>query len=385
MGMVTTPVRRLVSLLPVFLASPILYAGENVWTTNGPAGQVTALAGALDTSTLFAGVSLDHNAQAFRSLDLGSTWTLLAETREASVTAFAVDRFRAQTVYAATIRSLYLGEGGEVYRSPDGGSTWVQIATVSARIRSVVPHSTEPDTLLAASNWCRCQQALCFFHFICTLTILRSRDEGTTWSFHDTGLSGGSAASVAIDPVDHDRIYAGGDTGVAVSPDRGDHWAASSAGLETCPTILALAVRSTDGALFAASGQILSNRFECGGIFRSADGGRTWTMTGLSPHYVTSLVIDPTNPETMYAGTARIGFFSPDGGVFRTLDGGESWAPFGSGLPPGGVSQVIIDPTGRTVHAGTSEGVFDLTIVPGARPPVIPPRSHATRMLPARP
>ena len=367
------------------LASHVVLAGENVWTTNGPPGNVSALAAAPDTSRLFAAVSLDHNAQAFLSLDLGSTWTLLAETREASVTAFAVDRFRAQTVYAATIRSLYLGEGGEVYRSPDGGSTWVQIASVSARIRSIVPHSTEPDTLFAASNWCRCQQALCFFHFICTLTILRSDDGGTTWSYHDTGLSGGSAASVVIDPVDHGRIYAGGDTGVAVSPDRGDHWTASSAGLETCPTILALAVRSTDGAVFAASGRIHSNRFECGGIFRSADGGRTWTMTGLSPHYVTSLAIDPANPETMYAGTARIGFFSPDGGVFRTLDGGQSWVPFGSGLPPGGVSQIVIDPSGRTVHAGTSEGVYDLTIVPGARPPVVPPRTHSTRILPVRP
>jgi photosystem II stability/assembly factor-like uncharacterized protein len=381
---VVSRVRLLFIVLLVALPA-VVSAGENIWTTNGPPGFLTVLSVAPQSPTLFAGVSLDGHAQAFRSLDSGLNWTLQAETTNATISAFAVDPFRAERVFATTIRSQYLGEGGEVYRSPDGGSTWTQLTSVSARVRSLVAHPTEPETLFAASNWCRCQQAPCFFHLICSLTILRSRDSGATWSFHDTGLRGSSAASVVVDPVDHDRIFAGGDTGIAVSSDRGDHWTASSAGLETCPSILALAFRSTDGTLFAASGQISSNRFQCGGVFRSLDGGRTWSATSLSPHYVTCLAIDPADPETIYAGTARIGFFSPDGGVFRSLDGGQTWEPFGSGLPAGGVSQLVIDPTGRTVHAGTSAGVYDYEIVPGARPPIVPGRSRTTRVLPSRP
>jgi photosystem II stability/assembly factor-like uncharacterized protein len=378
------PARFSVAFL-LILASHTAGAGENVWTTSGPPGFLTALAVAPQSPTLFAGVSLDGHAQAFRSLDSGLNWTFQAETTNATISAFAVDPFHAETVFAATIRSQYLGEGGEVYRSPDGGSIWVQLASVSARIRSIVPHPTEPDTLFAASNWCRCLQPLCFFHFVCSLTILRSRDSGATWTFHDTGLQGGSAASVVVDPVDHERVFAGGDTGIAVSQDRGDHWTPSNAGLETCPSILALAVRSTDSALFAASGQIFSNRFQCGGVFRSLDSGRTWSVTGLSPHYVTSLAIDPVNPRTMYIGTARIGFFSPEGGVFRTTDGGETWETFGLGLPPGGVSDVVIESSGRKLHASTNEGVFDIDIVPGARPPVVPIRSRESRVLPSRP
>ncbi|HEX9148779.1 MAG TPA: hypothetical protein VF958_06415 [Thermoanaerobaculia bacterium] len=100
---------------------------------------------------------------------------------------------------------------------------------------------------------------------------------------------------------------------------------------------------------------------------------------------MTCLAIDPADPETIYAGTARIGFFSPDGGVFRSLDGGQTWEPFGSGLPPEGVTHIVIDPTGRTVHAGTSAGVYDYEIVPGARPPIVPGRSRTTRVLPSRP
>jgi hypothetical protein len=170
-----------------------------------------------------------------------------------------------------------------------------------------------------------------------------------------------------------------------MSTDAGDQWFAANAGLQCYP--FALAIRPSDGALFAGTAWASPDRFFCGGVFRSDDGGQSWRSTGLSSHYVKSLAIDPTNPQTIYAGAGPplIGFSSPDGGVFRSEDGGETWAPFGFGLPPRGVDRLVIEPSGLRLHASTSEGVFDYEIVPGARPPVAPARTRQTRTISTRP
>jgi photosystem II stability/assembly factor-like uncharacterized protein len=213
---------------------------------------------------------------------------------------------------------------------------------------------------------------------------MKSTDFGATWRSLG-GLSGFAIQSLALDPADSRRIYAAGDAGVFVSADDGDHWSAVNLGLESCPSVLALATPLSDGVLFAGTGQIVANRLGCGGVYRSDDGGRTWNQTGLEPHYITSLAIDPTKQEIVYAGTDRIGFFSSDAGVFRSQDGGVDWRALGSIPGQPNVSAVVVEPSGRVVHAGTEAGVFDYEIVPGARPPVLVPRSRETRTIPARP
>jgi hypothetical protein len=93
--------------------------------------------------------------------------------------------------------------------------------------------------------------------------------------------------------------------------------------------------------------------------------------------------MDPRNPDTLYAGVAGENPIYPDVGVFQSTDGGVTWIRIGSQLP--GVTALVIEPSGRTLHAATPDGVFDLETVPGARPPVLSPRIRGTRMVPARP
>ena len=69
---------------------------------------------------------------------------------------------------------------------------------------------------------------------------------------------------------------------------------------------------------------------------------------------VNAIAIDPSNPETVYAGTSG-------GGVFKTTDGGDSWAAADSGLPTSlTVNAIAIDPS-SPVYAGTEDGVFKST------------------------
>jgi len=55
------------------------------------------------------------------------------------------------------------------------------------------------------------------------------------------------------------------------------------------------------------------------GVYKSANGGESWTKinAGLTDTYIYSLAIDPSNPQTIYAGTLL-------GGVFKSANGGES-------------------------------------------------------------
>ena len=71
---------------------------------------------------------------------------------------------------------------------------------------------------------------------------------------------------------------------------------------------------------------------------------------------VTALVIDPTAPATLYAGTFA-------GGVFKSTDGGAGWRAVNVGLTESGGVALAIDPVApATLYAGTDDGgVFKST------------------------
>ena len=99
------------------------------------------------------------------------------------------------------------------------------------------------------------------------------------------------------------------------------------------------------------------------GVFRSSDGGRTWTerMAGMTEiNFVVALAIDPTHPNIMYAGTT--------GGVYRTKNATESWEKITQGMVAFdakmasmalGVNRIVVDPTqSDIVYAGTTQGLY---------------------------
>ena len=104
------------------------------------------------------------------------------------------------------------------------------------------------------------------------------------------------------------------------------------------------------------------------GAYRSRDGGDTWQSltdleakapahpgSGMPPAF--AIVTDPFEPGTVYAG-------SPRGGVFRSLDGGDSWTQASYGMDPNeGISDFLADPNRPgLIYASTREsGVFYTT------------------------
>ncbi len=83
------------------------------------------------------------------------------------------------------------------------------------------------------------------------------------------------------------------------------------------------------------------------GVYRSLDGGRTWTHLGLeATERIARIVLHPTDPDTAWVATmGRLWGENPERGVFKTTDGGKSWA--------------------KVLHVDERTGAADLAIDPG--------------------
>jgi hypothetical protein len=99
-------------------------------------------------------------------------------------------------------------------------------------------------------------------------------------------------------------------------------------------------------------GDLLIEDYPTGGVFKSGDEGQTWnySLSGLPRYSPTrALVIDPSNPNTMYAGTEQ--------GIFKSIDAAGNWdaLPFS----PTSVSALALNPqVPTTVYAAGAGGVF---------------------------
>ena len=189
--------------------------------------------------------------------------------------------------------------------------------------------------------------------------VYKTRDEGATWTRLNGQLTRTRVISLAIDPQLPANIIAGtnGD-GTYKSPDGGQNWHQFNEGIQkgTISAIVNQVVFNPHGSetLYAATTV---------GVFRSSNGGRTWTerMHGMTEiNFVVTLAIDPEHPNIMYAGTT--------GGVYRTKNATESWEKVTTGMIAFdakmasmalGVNNIVIDPANtHVVYAGTTRGLF---------------------------
>lgn len=93
------------------------------------------------------------------------------------------------------------------------------------------------------------------------------------------------------------------------------------------------------------------------GVYRSRDGGASWThaSSGMkAQEEIKALVVNPSQPDLVYAGAYQ-------SGVYASTNGGLSWTLINNGLRNRTVRTLTISRSGGVVYAGTyGEGIFRL-------------------------
>ncbi|MFN0157180.1 MAG: WD40/YVTN/BNR-like repeat-containing protein [Bacteroidota bacterium] len=262
----------------------------------------------------------------------------------------AIDSNSPETVYWATGEPYYSGDaygGAGVFQSTNGGATWTSIGlTGEKRIPKIVVDPNDGNKLFAAT-WGG---------------IYRTTNKGGTWT---KTLNLGYGYDIVIHPTNSSILYCGvGDNsssaGIYHSTDNGVSWTKLTNGLPASSSINRLKIdiaRSSPSTVYA----LMSSRSPFGGmlgIYKSTDGGATWTVLSAAPSnlfgnqgwYDIELGVSPTDANLVFAGGVNI---------YRTTDGGAAWSNVsGSNVH---VDQHSIGFGAGVVYIGSDGGVWKST------------------------
>lgn len=330
-----------------------LAIGGSVWTSLGPtngAGRATAVA--LHPTVPGTAIIGAASGGAWKTTDSGATWTSLTDNLpNLSIGAIGIAASNPSVIYLGT------GEGGTaidfipgigLLYSSDGGANWTLPSSVLAtQIYKISVNPTNANELVVATN---------------TGAYRSTTGQNGPWtrvitSASAIGVTGyGDVTDLVRDPTNALVMYAatwdenywcnGGcsDPYNYVSPtilksiDGGQTWAAAATNLPTSNSTrrvdrwsIAIAASSPQ-TLYAATGIYgTSSGATVSHIYKTTDGGATWTESGLNTstfsnkHYLgdqawygNALVVSPADPNTVLAGGV---------GYIKSTDGGATWNP----------------------------------------------------------
>jgi photosystem II stability/assembly factor-like uncharacterized protein len=334
----------------------------------GRAGSVEGIAG--QPNVYFFGAT---GGGVWKTTDAGANWLNISDgyIKTGSVGAIDVADSDPNIIYVGmgeeTVRGN-VASGDGVYKSTDGGKTWRNIGlTDTQQISRVRVHPKNPDIVYVAALghlWGKNDER----------GVFRSKDGGKTWDRilfrnNETG-----AADLILDPTNPNVIYAafwqisrkpwrmdsGGEgSGLFKSIDGGDTWTEITRNRGLPTTVL--------GKINITVSPVNANRLWAmveareGGLFRSDDAGETWQRVNESapirqrPWYFNRVYADTESENTVYVLNVQL---------YRSIDGGRTFTTVGA--PHGDHHDLWISPVDAKRLVNANDGGGNVSLNAGA-------------------
>ena len=269
---------------------------------------------------------------AFSSSDLGAAWSGMP--LPGAIQAMSIDPTASLYDYAA-------GEDGAIYRSVDGGLSWIRAlaGTGNQVVQAFAVDPAHPAVVYAAAQ--------------ATFPgsgggVLRSLNRGITWRRLPSPESD-QVLDVAVDGEHGGTVYAATATGVDASTDGGVEWRVGS-GLPAHPVIAVAADPLRAGAAYAA---------ERTGVYETTDSGATWHALAPLQGNLIAVAVDPADGTVYAAGRGAVPL------IWASHDRGQSWSRIDTGLPAQALPEGLSVAADGTLVVGTDAGVY--TLAPAVR------------------
>jgi len=316
--------------------------GAAVWTQLGPpGGNIVALARHTNSPSKIYALSGGFPGQFFRSADNGTTWKRMAVFQDTAYD-IAVDPKNGDIVYVLSYRALS--------KSTNTGESFTEIPFPTGMYgngrMAVCP---KDSNILYVAGTFRANNKEC-------LAILKSADEGKTWTAtkFDTGAASSTGVGIAVSPKNPNIIYFCGYfygtnsrkyNRIYRSRNGENRWENITGPIlnrnDTTPSGLAVDPKNAN-RIFVAFNE---------GVLRSANGGTSWLSQNSSSFYAGPVAVDPNQSDTLYAPSGSLN----DLGVYKSTDGGINWKKFPKDVY-GSANAIIIKD--NTIQVGTSAGIF---------------------------
>ncbi|MEM7481712.1 MAG: glycosyl hydrolase [Acidobacteriota bacterium] len=271
-------------------------------------------------------------------------------------------------------RSKKQPSDGEPQAGKDEKNPWSAESFAGLSLRGIGPALTSGRIIDLAVDPANRKR---YYAAVASGGVWKTVNAGTTWSPIFDGETSYSIGCLALDPHNPLVVWVGtgennnqrsvgyGD-GVYKSIDGGSNW--QHMGLAHSEHIgkIVLDPRDSETVFVAAQGPLWKAGGDRG-LYKSTDGGETWrAVLTVDEHTgVTDLVLDPENPDRMWAATHQrrrhvwtLINGGPGSGIHRSFDGGETWEEVSQGLPKEEMGRIGLAISPVPIQPGTPHPLY---------------------------